>query len=49
LEGEVILIGDLLKMATPLDYFSDGNFVQNSNEATEECCPLYTSFSYRVD
>jgi hypothetical protein len=45
LEGKAILIGNLLEMDTPLNYFSSGNLVQNSSEVVEECRLPHTSFS----
>lgn len=49
LEGEVIPVGDVPKMDTPLKYFSDGNLVQSLSEATEGRSPPDTSFWYGVD
>jgi hypothetical protein len=39
LEGEAILVSDILKMDIPLEIFFDGNFVQSLSEATEEHRP----------
>jgi hypothetical protein len=45
LEGKAILVGDIPKMDTPSEYFSNGNLVHSLGEATEEQCLLNTSFS----
>jgi hypothetical protein len=45
LEGKAITVGDILEMATPSEYFSDGNLVHSLSEATKKQCLLNTSFS----
>jgi uncharacterized protein (UPF0303 family) len=45
LEGEAISIRHIRKLDTPPKYFSNGNIVQNSSEATKDYHLLNISFS----
>jgi hypothetical protein len=44
LEGEAILIGDILKMDISTKYFSHGNLAQSLVETSKKRCFLDTSF-----
>jgi hypothetical protein len=45
LEGKTILVGDISKLNTPFEYFSNGIILHSLGKAMEDCHPLDTSFS----
>jgi hypothetical protein len=44
LEGEVVLIGDITKLDTPLEYFFDGNIAQSPSKVAKDHAPPNTSY-----
>jgi hypothetical protein len=45
LEGKAILVGDILELDIPFEYFFGGNITYSVGEAAKDCRLLDTSFS----
>jgi hypothetical protein len=49
LEGEAILVSDISKLDTPLEYFFGGTIAHNLGEVATHCRPLILHFRYKVE